>query len=260
MWLDSDNRYFGSAGGMSLLPEGYEAYSPALKVIQDKAIAATVRDVAHQFLYPASHTPTLVDHVLLFDSVAGQYLSNRAVLIADGKVAATGPAGSIPVPADATVLDGRGKTLLPGLWDSHQHVGGDDWNLLQNVATGMTNYRSPGTQIDDALSIYKRRAAGDLLAPDGKISVIIDQKGPLAAQGGLTVTSAAEAIAAVDQIKAAGLWGAKFYTSKILPGSHPPPPKPTNRVSTPTATSRPACARSTPSVPAMTRSPTSTSS
>ena len=92
------------------------------------------------------------------------------------------PAGSIKAPAGATVIDGRGKTLLPGLWDSHQHVG-DDWNLLQNVATGMTNYRSPGSDIDEALSIYKRRAAGDLLAPDGKISVIIDRKDPLAAQG-----------------------------------------------------------------------------
>jgi imidazolonepropionase-like amidohydrolase len=148
----------------------------------------------------------------MFDSVAGKYLPGRAVLIADGKVAAVGASGSIKAPAGATVIDGRGKTLLPGLWDSHQHVD-DDWNLLQNVATGITNYRSPGTPIPDALSIYKRRAAGDLLAPDGKISVIIDRKGPLAAQGMLTVTSAAEAIAAVDKIKAAGLWGAKFYTS-----------------------------------------------
>jgi imidazolonepropionase-like amidohydrolase len=52
-----------------------------------------------------------------------------------------------------------------------------------------------------------------LLAPDGKVSVIIDRKDPLAAQGALTVSSAAEAVAAVDKIKAAGLWGAKFYTS-----------------------------------------------
>jgi imidazolonepropionase-like amidohydrolase len=155
----------------------------------------------------------LVDHVLVFDSVAGRYLPDRSVLIADGKVAAVGAAGTIKLPAGTVVIDGLGKTLLPGLWDSHQHVGGDDWNLLQNVATGMTNYRSPGSMIEEALSIYKRRAAGDLVAPDGKISVIIDRKDPLAAQGALTVTSAAEAIAAVDKIKAAGLWGAKFYTS-----------------------------------------------
>jgi hypothetical protein len=212
VWLDQDNHFFGNAGVISLLPEGYEKAGPRLKDIQDKATAAMVRDIAHRFLSPANHGPTLIDHVLMFDSVAGRYLPDRAVLIAGGKVAAVGAAGTLKAPAGATVIDGRGKTLLPGLWDSHQHVG-DDWNLLQNVATGMTNYRSPGSMIDEALSIYKRRAAGDLLAPDGKISVIIDRKDPLAAQGALTVSSAAEAVAAVDKIKAAGLWGAKFYTS-----------------------------------------------
>jgi hypothetical protein len=212
VWLDSDNHFFGNAGVVSLLPEGYEGSGPKLKALQDQATADMVRGVAHQFLSGANRTPTLVDHVLMFDSIAGRYLPDRAVLIADGKVAAVGPAGSIKPPQDAVLINGRGKTLAPGLWDSHQHVG-DDWNLLQNVATGMTNYRSPGTQIDEALSIYKRRAAGDLLAPDGKISVIIDRKDPLAAQGALTVSSAEEAIAAVDKIKAADLWGVKFYTS-----------------------------------------------
>ena len=222
VWLDNDNHYFGNAGTISLLPEGFEKAGPVLKDIQDKATAAMVKDVAHRFLDPANKTPTLVDNVLMFDSVAGKYLPGRAVLIADGKVAAAGAAGSIKAPPGATVIDGRGKTLLPGLWDSHQHVG-DDWNLLQNLATGMTNYRSPGTSIEDAQSIYKRRAAGDLLAPDGKISVIVDRKDPLAAQGAETVSSEAETIAAVDKIKAAGLWGVKFYTSMnpawIAPGA-----------------------------------------
>lgn len=212
VWLDANNRFFGNAGSISQLPAGYEKSGPVLKDIQDKATAAMVRDIAHRFLSPANRTPTLIDHVLLFDSVAGRYLPDRAVLIANGKVAAVGPAGSIKAPRGTVRVDGRGKTLLPGLWDSHQHVGGD-WNLLQNVATGMTNYRSPGSEIDEALSILKRRAAGDLLAPDGKISVIIDRKDPLAAQGALTVSSAQEAIAAVRKIKAAGLWGVKFYTS-----------------------------------------------
>ena len=212
VWLDANNHFFGNAGIIALLPEGYEKDAAKLKQAQDLATAAMVRSVAHHFLSRANHSPTLVDHVLMFDSIAGRYMPERAVLIADGKVAAVGPAGSIKPPAGTTLIDGRGKTLLPGLWDSHQHVG-DDWNLLQNVATGMTNYRSPGTVIEDALSIYKRRAAGDLLAPDGKISVIIDRKDPLAAQGALTVSSEAEAIAAVDKIKAAGLWGAKFDTS-----------------------------------------------
>ncbi len=212
-WLDENNRFFGNAGVISLLPEGYAAAGPKLKDIQDEATAAMVRDVAHRFLSPANRTPTLIDHVLLFDSVAGRYVPDQAVLIADGKVAAVGAGGSLTLPAGAVTIDGRGKTLTPGLWDAHRHVGGDDWNLLQNVATGITNYRSPGSMIDEAHSLMKRRAAGDLLAPDGKVSVIIDRKDPLAAQGALTVSSVDEAIAAVRNIKDAGLWGVKFYTS-----------------------------------------------
>jgi imidazolonepropionase-like amidohydrolase len=212
VWLDADNRYFGTVRSISLLPEGQEALAPKLKELQDAAVAKMVGDVARRFLTAESRTPTLVDNVLLFDAEAGRYLPGRAVLIADGKIARVGAAGSVKAPAGATVIDGRGKTLLPGLWDSHLHVG-DDWNLLQNVATGITNYRSPGSRIEDAQSIFRRRAAGELLAPDGKVSVIIDRKDPLAAQGSLTVSSPEEAVEAVRQIKNAGMWGVKFYTS-----------------------------------------------
>lgn len=212
IWLDADNKMFGVAGVVSVLPAGYEAAGPKLKEIQDKATAGMVRDVARQFLTPANRTATLVDHVLMFDSLAGAYLPDRAVLIENGKVAKVAAGGTLKAPKGATVIDGRGKTLTPGLWDAHQHVG-DDWNLLQNLATGMTNYRSPGSMIEEAQSIFKRRAAGELLAPDGTVSVIVDRKDPLAAQGALTVSSADEAIAAVRKIKAAGMTGVKFYTS-----------------------------------------------
>lgn len=212
-WLDSKNQFFGNAGVISLLPAGYESAGPKLKSMQEAAEAEMVREVAKKFLSPANRSPTLVDNVLLFDSVAGRYLPRRSVLIVDGKVKAVAAAGKIKPPKGTTKVDGRGKTLLPGLWDSHLHVGGSDWNLLQNVATGITNFRSPGSMIDESLSIFKRRAAGELLAPDGKVQPIIDRKDPLAAQGALTVSSADEAIAAVRKVKEAGLWGVKFYTS-----------------------------------------------
>lgn len=213
VWLDADNRFFGNAGVIALLPAGYEAAGPKLKTFQEAEMAAMVRDIAKRFLIPANRTPTLVDHVLLFDSAAGRFVPDRAVLIRDGKVAQVAAGGAIKAPAGAVTIDGRGKTLTPGLWDSHLHVGGYDFGLLQNVATGITNYRSPGSMIEDAQSITRRRAAGELIAPDGKVSVIIDRKDPLAAQGALTVTSAEEAVAAVRKIKDAGMWGVKFYTS-----------------------------------------------
>lgn len=213
VWLDEDNRFFGFAGGMAMLPAGYEENREKLKKIQEDATAAMLRDVAKRFLAPANKTPTLVDNVQVFDSLAGRYLPARAVLIADGKIAQVGAAGSLTAPAGATVIDGRGKTLLPGLWDAHRHTGGPSWNQLQNVATGMTNYRSPGSEIEDVVELAKARAAGEVLAPEGVASIIIDRKDPLAAQGSLTVSSLEETLAAVRKVKDAGIWGVKFYTS-----------------------------------------------
>ena len=80
-------------------------------------------------------------------------------------------------------IDGRGKTLVPGIWDSHMHIG-DDWDVLANIANGMTSFRSPGTEIDRAQSARQARASGDLLMGEPFISAIIDKKDPLAAQGG----------------------------------------------------------------------------
>lgn len=213
VWLTKDNGFFGFAGGMAMLPAGYEGAREKLRGIQDAATARMLKDVSKRFLSPANKTPTLVDHVQLFDSLEGKYLADRAVLIADGKIAQVAAAGSLRAPAGATVIDGRGKTLLPGLWDAHRHTGGPDWNLIQNLATGMTNFRSPGSEIEETLEFRKAREAGELLAPEGRVSVIIDRKDPLAAQGALTVSSLEETIAAIHKIKDAGIWGVKFYTS-----------------------------------------------
>src|SRR5947199_9823066 len=47
--------------------------------------------------------------------------SNSTVIIAGSRIEAIGPAGSTPVPAGATRIDGKGKWVVPGLIDSHVH-------------------------------------------------------------------------------------------------------------------------------------------
>ena len=54
-----------------------------------------MKTVSRGFLAPANRTPTLVDNVQVFDSLAGTYLSGQSVLIADGKVAKLGAAGTV---------------------------------------------------------------------------------------------------------------------------------------------------------------------
>ncbi|MEO1085848.1 MAG: hypothetical protein AAFY88_16545, partial [Acidobacteriota bacterium] len=51
-----------------------------------------------------------------------QMLDGVDVVVSDGRIAAIGP--GLEIPADATRLDGAGKTLLPGLIDAHVHSWG----------------------------------------------------------------------------------------------------------------------------------------
>lgn len=212
VWLDENKRYFADISFISVIPAGYEGALKQLRDAQEAATAAAVAGVAKRFLSPAAKAPVLFDNVQLFDADKGAFLANRAVLARDGKIAAIGAAGSLKAPPGAQVIDGAGKTLVPGIWDSHLHIG-DDWSVLSNVANGITSFRSPGTTFDRAVDATKRRANGSLLMGEPFISAIIDKKDPLAAQGAEVVSSEAEAIAAVRRIKEAGLWGVKFYTS-----------------------------------------------
>jgi imidazolonepropionase-like amidohydrolase len=212
VWLDEQKRYFADVSFLSVMPAGYEGALRQLRDAQDAATAATVAAIAKRFQSPAARAPVLFDNVRLFDADKGVFLTDRAVLAQDGKIAAIGAAGSLKAPAGAQVIDGVGKTLVPGIWDSHLHIG-DDWSVLSNMANGITSFRSPGTTFDRAVDATKRRAAGTLLMGEPFISVIIDKKDPLAAQGAEVVSSEAETIAAVRRVKDAGLWGIKFYTS-----------------------------------------------
>ena len=212
IWLDGDGKYFAEVSFISTMPAGYEGNVRAMLDFQDAETAKAVRSIAHQFRNDAARAPVLFDNVQLFDADKGVFVANQAVLAMDGKIKTIAAAGSIAPPPNVKVIDGRGKTLVPGLWDSHLHIG-DDWNVLANMATGITSFRSPGTDIDRAVDATKRWKSGDLLMGEAFVAHIIDQKHPLAAQGAEVVSSPAEAIAAVRKMHAAGLWGVKFYTS-----------------------------------------------
>ena len=69
----------------------------------------------------APPTPILFRQVRLFDG--DQVHPDRDVLVVGGRIARIGT--RIAAPAGATVVDGSGRTLLPGLIDAHVHTWGD---------------------------------------------------------------------------------------------------------------------------------------
>jgi imidazolonepropionase-like amidohydrolase len=56
--------------------------------------------------------------------VTGEPIEQGVLIIDNGKILAIGPANSTPIPADISVFDVTGKTIMPGLVDSHSHIGG----------------------------------------------------------------------------------------------------------------------------------------
>jgi imidazolonepropionase-like amidohydrolase len=60
--------------------------------------------------------------VTVIDVAAGKPVPGQTVGVANGKIAAVGPAGTVRMPAGATALNADRKFLIPGLWDMHTHL------------------------------------------------------------------------------------------------------------------------------------------
>lgn len=66
--------------------------------------------------------PVLFTGVNVFNGSSPVLQKNVNVLVADGLIADVGPGRGAAVPAGTTVIDGAGRTLMPGLIDSHVHI------------------------------------------------------------------------------------------------------------------------------------------
>lgn len=59
-------------------------------------------------------------------TVTGNTLSNGTMVIEDGKITAIGSSSSVSIPQGTTVFDVTGQVIMPGLVDSHSHIGEGD--------------------------------------------------------------------------------------------------------------------------------------
>lgn len=95
-----------------------------------------------------------IQHVRVIDGTGAPARADQTVVISNGSIAAVGSAASTPAPAGAKVIDGTGRTLLPGLVMLHEHifypVGAGVYNDLTfsfprlYLAGGVTTMRTGG--------------------------------------------------------------------------------------------------------------------
>jgi imidazolonepropionase-like amidohydrolase len=220
IWTDANDKFFGSTNGIAFLPETYAGEQARMEAVQTAEIGKQA-PLLYKQLVTVPKAPVAFTHVKLFDADKKQFLTDQTVVVSGKLISAVGPASKIKVPKGARVFDGKGKTLVPGLWDCHMHIG-DDYTGPQELSLGVTSVRDPGNDDVKTIDRRKRVAAGQLLMPHVYASSLIDGKGQYTAQVANVATSEAEAIQRVREAKAKGMKGVKFYgtfDSKWLPAA-----------------------------------------
>ena len=132
----------------------------------------------HEFVTraPGAGNSVLIRNVRVFDAPRATALDGlRDVLVRDGRIAAVGPAGAAP--AGVPEVDGRGRTLLPGLIDVHVHTGGGSgppWHqempdpeedLGAFLYGGVTTVLDAGNLTPAVFKLREKTRSGQLLGP-----------------------------------------------------------------------------------------------
>ena len=103
---------------------------------------------------PATVTAFVGAHLI---PIASPEVEDGVVVVTAGKITAVGSRGSVTVPEGATVVDASDHVLMPGLVDTHSHIGGG-W-----AADGSEPIQ-PGVSVYDAIDVkdtgFQRAQAG----------------------------------------------------------------------------------------------------
>lgn len=145
-------------------------------------------------------------------------IENGVIVIEGDRITGVGPAGSIAMPAGATMIDASGKVIMPGLVDAHAHgpygvgdlIPQQNWTLLQDLAMGVTTIHNPSSQASTVFAAAERQRAGLTLGPrifsTGEIIYGAKAPGVYA-----RIDSYEDALAHVRRIKAQGGISVKNY-------------------------------------------------
>jgi imidazolonepropionase-like amidohydrolase/Tol biopolymer transport system component len=147
-----------------------------------------------------------------------EVLENATVVVEGNRLAAIGR--NVPIPAGATRIDARGKTIVPGFIDEHGHVGGEsdgllaetNWPLLANLAFGVTTSHDPSNDTETVFSNSELIRAGAKLGPRlySTGTILYGAETPFKA----VIENYDDAVSHLRRLKAAGAFSVKSYNQQ----------------------------------------------
>ena len=211
-WLrdDATLRLFAIAWpGFAVIARGHEGAIDALVArtlqAQDERLTALQKRSAR-----ALPGLTLIRNVRWFDAPAARMRDPADVYLRAGRIAAVVPPGRLKVKADQ-VIDGSGRTLLPGLFDMHAHL----WAGIAplDLAAGVTSAREMAGDNAEVARLQARLAAFELPGPTLYAAGFIEGQSPYSARNGFVVDSLEAGLSAIDWYAARGYRQIKLYNS-----------------------------------------------
>jgi hypothetical protein len=210
-WFTPKNKFFAVVSSWSsVIAKGYENLTDELYDAQKLAEHDYFELQTDQFTQKLK-VPVAFINATVFDAVKAKYVTGQTIVTENGKIISLGKSKYINVPAQAKVINAKGKIVMPGLWDNHAHY--DPTQGLYHLAGGVTNIKDLANGFD--LPETKKKVDKDeLLGPEISImSGFIDFAGPFAGPTGKIVKTLEEGLDAVNFYADKGYQQIKLYSS-----------------------------------------------
>lgn len=102
-----------------------------------------------------------------------EVIENAAVVVQGNKIIAIGPRADVSVPRNAEVIDFTGKTMIPGLIDTHAHgaqgenqiIPQQNWVLYAGLTFGVTTIHDPSNNTQQIFTSSEMQRAGNIVGP-----------------------------------------------------------------------------------------------
>ena len=214
LWLDAQGNLAAAmtfAGGLPLEAVRAE-YEPALADLYRKGLAQEMANLEAigRSVPPERSGAFAIAGATLVDATGAPPVGDAIVLVRDGRIVAAGPRAKVAIPRGMPVVDAKGQTLLPGLWEMHTHFSGIEFGPAL-LAAGITTARDCGGEFDYLVAqrdaVAKRNAVGPRLLLAG----LVDAGGEKAF-GVITAETPDEGRAVVNRYHSAGFQQIKLYT------------------------------------------------
>ncbi|HEU4893871.1 MAG TPA: amidohydrolase family protein [Vicinamibacterales bacterium] len=178
-----------------------------------KAFSATLAVALSIQTAATAQTRRLVlENVRIIDGSGAAPIEHGRIIIDGDRIVRAGPAATTAAPAGAETVDLAGRTVIPGLIDSHFHIEKDPKLALRQLAHGVTAFRDPG-QWDEAFDELRRMMAADGI-PGPRIFTTgphIDGEGPAYPADSVVARDAEEARRHAEESVKRGASALKIY-------------------------------------------------